>query len=52
MPTLTRLLTLLLIAAAVIYGVVYALATFVTPQQRDLSVPVPERGISNPAEAK
>lgn len=43
MPTLTRLLIGLIILVAAVYAAIYALATFVTPQQRTISVPVLER---------
>ncbi len=43
MPTLTRLLLKLILVALAFYAVVYALATFVTPEQREISIPVLER---------
>ncbi len=46
MPTLTRLLLGLFIAIVVGYAVIYALATFVTPEVRTISIPIPERGES------
>jgi hypothetical protein len=41
MPSLLRLLTVLAIIFAIGYGVMYALATFVSPKSREISVTVP-----------
>jgi hypothetical protein len=41
MPSLLRLLTVLGIIVAIVYGVMFALATFVTPKPREISVIVP-----------
>ncbi|MEN3931638.1 hypothetical protein WJT86_11295 [Microvirga sp. W0021] len=43
MPTLSRLLVILAIIAIAVFAVIYALATFVEPQQRTISIPVIER---------
>ncbi len=41
MPTLTRLIAFLVLIAAVIYGAMYALANFVEPDQREITVEIP-----------
>jgi hypothetical protein len=41
MPSLLRLLTTLAIIAGLIYGGLYALANFVQPHPRDMSVSIP-----------
>jgi hypothetical protein len=41
MPSLFRLLTVIAIIFAIGYGVIYALATFVSPKPREISVTVP-----------
>jgi hypothetical protein len=41
MPTLFRLLTKLAILVVLAYAVMYALATFVTPRQTEIVVPIP-----------
>ncbi len=41
MPTLTRYVVLLGIAAALAYGVMYALATLVEPRKTEMTVDVP-----------
>jgi hypothetical protein len=41
MPSLLRLLTVLAIVAAAIYGGLYALAHFVQPKPREISVSIP-----------
>ena len=40
MPTLTRLVIIIGILAAIIYGTMFALATFVTPNRVERIVPV------------
>jgi lipopolysaccharide export LptBFGC system permease protein LptF len=40
MPSLLRLLTILAIIAALIYGGLYALANFVQPHSRQMSVSI------------
>lgn len=42
MPTLFRFLLVLGSIAAIGYGVVWGLATFVRPEQRDITVVVPQ----------
>lgn len=41
MPTLFRFLTIIAVIGGVIYGGIYALANFVTPTPREISVSVP-----------
>jgi hypothetical protein len=41
MPSLLRLLTVLAVIFALGYGVIFALATFVSPKPREISVTVP-----------
>jgi hypothetical protein len=41
MPSLLRLLTVIAIVAAAIYGGLYALAHFVQPRPREISVSIP-----------
>jgi hypothetical protein len=41
MPSLLRLLTVLGIIIAIVYGAMFALATFVAPKPREISVIVP-----------
>ncbi|MFQ0813680.1 hypothetical protein AVM02_07360 [Brucella anthropi] len=41
MPTLTRLVLFLALVAAIVYGAMYALATFVKPDTREITVDIP-----------
>lgn len=41
MPTLTRLVTFLALVAAIVYGAMYALANFVEPDKREITVDIP-----------
>ncbi len=41
MPTLFRFLTVVAIIAAVGYGAIYALANFVNPKPREITVTIP-----------
>lgn len=41
MPSLLRFITIVGVIAAVIYGGIYALANFVTPKPREMTVSVP-----------
>jgi lipopolysaccharide export LptBFGC system permease protein LptF len=41
MPSLFRFLTVVAIIAAVVYGAVFALANFVTPRSREMTVTIP-----------
>jgi hypothetical protein len=51
MPTLTRLLIFLAVAAALIFGAMVVLATFVVPKQSEMTIRVPTDKL-NPAEPK
>jgi hypothetical protein len=42
MPSLFRFLTVLAIIGGLIYGAIYALANFVTPGSREMSVTIPQ----------
>jgi len=41
MPSLFRFLTVVAIIAAVVYGAIYALANFVNPKPREMTVTIP-----------
>jgi hypothetical protein len=41
MPSLFRFLTVVGIIAGVIYGVIFALANFVSPKSREMTVTIP-----------
>ncbi|HEV7417609.1 histidine kinase [Tianweitania sediminis] len=41
MPTLFRFLTVIAIAIGLVYGAMFALATFVTPRKVQMVVPIP-----------
>ncbi|MFD1198985.1 recombinase [Brucella gallinifaecis] len=41
MPTLTRILFLLAVIAAIIYGAMYSLARFVTPTTHEITIEIP-----------
>jgi len=43
-PTLTRLLFVLLLLGAIGYGLVYSLANFVDPREREITVRVKKDG--------
>jgi len=42
MPSLFRFLTALAIIASLAYGAMYALANFVTPKPREMTVTIPQ----------
>jgi hypothetical protein len=42
MPSLFRFLTVLAVIAGIVYGAMYALANFVTPKPREMSVTIPQ----------
>jgi hypothetical protein len=42
MPSLFRFLFVVGILAGMIYGAIYALATFVNPDQREITVTIPQ----------
>jgi hypothetical protein len=41
MPSLFRFLTVVAVMVGIVYGVVYALANFVTPKPREMTVTIP-----------
>lgn len=41
MPTLTRLVLFIALVAAIVYGAMYALANFVEPDIREITVEIP-----------
>jgi hypothetical protein len=41
MPSLFRFLTVVAIIAAIAYGAIFALANFVTPKSREMTVTIP-----------
>ncbi|SHG28342.1 histidine kinase [Bradyrhizobium erythrophlei] len=41
MPSLFRFLTVVAVIAGIVYGVIFALANFVTPKSREMIVTVP-----------
>ncbi|HZR90705.1 MAG TPA: histidine kinase [Bradyrhizobium sp.] len=41
MPSLFRFLTVVAIVAGVVYGAIYALANFVNPKPREMTVTIP-----------
>ena len=43
MPSLIRFLTVLGVIGAVVYGVLYLLATFVEPEPREIRVTLPQQ---------
>lgn len=44
MPTLTRLLLILIVLGGLGYGAIYALANFVDPREREITVRVKKDG--------
>jgi hypothetical protein len=49
MPTLFRFLSVLAIIAGAIYGGMWALVTFVEPQERDVTVRIPSERVNPPS---
>ena len=41
MPSLFRFLTVVAVIAGVVYGVIFALANFVNPKPREMSISIP-----------
>jgi xanthosine utilization system XapX-like protein len=41
MPSLFRFLTVVAVAAGIIYGVIFALANFVSPKPREITITIP-----------
>jgi hypothetical protein len=50
MPTLFRLITFIVIIVGLVYGAMYALATFVHPTQGEMSVRIPAEKLNPPAD--
>lgn len=48
MPTLFRLITFIIVVVAVVYGGMYALATFVHPNTGEMSVRIPAEKLNPP----
>jgi xanthosine utilization system XapX-like protein len=42
MPSLFRFLTALAIIAGIVYGIIFALANFVNPKPREMTVTIPQ----------
>jgi len=42
MPSLFRFLTIVALIVAVVYGIVFALANFVNPKPREITVTIPQ----------
>jgi hypothetical protein len=49
MPSLFRFLAVLAVIAGAIYGTMWALVTFVEPQERDVTIRIPSERINPPA---
>ena len=45
MPSLFRFLTVVGVIAGMIYGVIFALANFVNPKPREMTVTIPRRQV-------
>ena len=45
MPTLIRLLVILLVLAGLAYGAMFALTVFVTPNEKDVTIRIPARDL-------
>ena len=50
MPTLIRLVVILLVLAGLVYGAMFALVTFVDPGEKVVTVRIPARDLMPPAE--
>jgi hypothetical protein len=48
MPTLFRFLTILAIIAGIVYGTMFALATFVEPNTGEMTVRIPPERLNPP----
>ncbi|MEA3533776.1 hypothetical protein [Rhizobium sp. CC-YZS058] len=48
MPTLVRFLFICLVLAGIVYGTMLALATFVVPTERDVTVRIPAERMNRP----
>jgi hypothetical protein len=49
MPSLMRFLTVLAALAAAVFATLYSLATFVTPQTREMTVTIPSQRLKPPS---
>jgi hypothetical protein len=49
MPTLFRFMVICAVIAGVIYGGMWALAIFVEPKQRDITIRIPSERLNPPA---
>ncbi|MBY4609018.1 hypothetical protein K6M90_15320 [Rhizobium sp. 9T] len=49
MPTLFRFLFVCAILAGTVYGAMWALATFVEPEPRDVTIRIPSERVNPPA---
>jgi multidrug resistance efflux pump len=49
MPSLIRFLSVLAVIAGLIYGAMWALVTFVEPQQRDVTIRIPSERVNPPS---
>ena len=52
MPTLFRFLLMCAGIAGIVYGTLYALAVFVEPRERDITVRLPSERVNPPAPVK
>lgn len=50
MPTLFRFLVILAVIAGTIYGIMYSLANFVEPREREVTVRIPSEQLNPIAE--
>jgi hypothetical protein len=48
MPTLIRFLTVIAIIAGIVYGAMYALATFVQPKTGEMTIRIPPEKLNPP----
>lgn len=48
MPTLIRLLTVIVILIGVAYGAMFALATFVEPNTTEMTITIPDERFAEP----
>jgi phage shock protein PspC (stress-responsive transcriptional regulator) len=48
MPTLFRFLVILAVIAGTIYGIMYSLANFVEPREREVTVRIPSEQLNPP----
>ena len=48
MPSLFRLLMVLGLLGGIAYGAMFALANFVQPKQREMTIPIPSQRLAKP----